>query len=156
MDKIQITNTSVIELIQGALPEATVNEKGLLPAGKFGNRNQGSSTLLCTTNPTAITASMLLSISATTSGVPNLYFITIGRGASSTANPTLRVKVLSGSYGIKIKAKTATDGVCKIYAERQEYTPVLDVILLSKVGVTLNMKAADNSEFEDGFEATLI
>lgn len=156
MEKIQITNISVIESLQNALPEASVDKKGLLTAGKIANKNVGASVLLCTTTSSAVTGSILLSVSATTSGLPSLYFITMGRPQGNIENPTLRVKVLSGSYNIKIIGKTDAAGICKIYAERVIHTPVLDAFLFSKIGITLNMATANNSEFEGGFEAELI
>ena len=80
----------------------------------------------------------------------------MGRGSGSTSNPTLRVKVLVGTYDIKIIGKTDANGVCRIYAERNQYTPVLNVISMNKIGITMKMEAADNSDFANGFEATLI
>lgn len=111
--------------------------------------------MICETTTNAVTGSLLLAVSATTSGIPNLYFISMGRSANSTSNPTLRVKVLAGTYNIKIIGKTDANGVCRIYAERNQYTPVLKVISMNTIGITMKMESADNSEFEDGFEATL-
>ncbi|KXT54047.1 hypothetical protein, partial [Bacteroides intestinalis] len=62
---------------------------------------------------------------------------------------------LAGTYNIKIIGKTDANGVCRIYAERNQYTPVLKVISMNTIGITMKMESADNSEFEDGFEATL-
>lgn len=156
MDKINITDANVIEQIRDNMPTATISEKGLMPAGMVGSKNIQSSVLICETTSNAVTGSLLLAVSATTSGVPNLYFITMGRSANSTSNPTLRVKVLSGTYDIKIIGKTDVNGKCKIYAERNQYTPVLNIISMNRIGITTKMESADNSEFEGGFEATLI
>ena len=82
-------------------------------------------------------------------------FISISRAGDVTGNPNLKVKVLSGSYNIKIKAKTEADGKCRVYAERLVYTPILNVLLMSSFGISMKMEAADNSAFEGGFEATL-
>ena len=155
MEKIKITDNSVIEQIRGNMATATISEKGLMPAGLIGSKNNQSSTLICETTTNAVTGSLLLAVSATTSGIPNLYFISMGRSANSTSNPTLRVKVLAGTYDIKIIGKTDANGVCRIYAERNQYTPVLKVISMNTIGITMKMESADNSEFEDGFEATL-
>ena len=46
--------------------------------------------------------------------------------------------------------------MCRIYAERNQYTPVLDVIAMNTNGITMKMETADNSDFANGFEATLI
>lgn len=156
MEKINITDANVIEQIRGNVPTATINKKGLMPAGMIGSKNIQSSVLICETTSTVVTGSLLLAVSATTSGIPNLYFISMGRGSGSTGNPTLRVTVLSGIYNIKIIGKTDAEGKCKIYAERNEYTPVLNVIAMNTIGITMKMETADNSEFENGFEATLI
>ena len=80
--------------------------------------------------------------------------ISISRAGDVTGNPNLKVKVLSGSYNIKIKAKTEADGKCRIYAERLQYTPILDALLMNSYGISMKMEAADNSAFEGGFEAT--
>lgn len=98
---------------------------------------------------------MLLSISATTTGLPNLYFITMARASGNTGDPIIKVKVLAGSYNMKIIGKTDADGKCKVYAERNQFTPILDVIAMSTYGITMKMETADNSDFEGGFEATL-
>lgn len=156
MEKINITDANVIEQIRGNVPTATINKKGLMPAGMIGFRNVMSSVLICETTNSAVTGSLLLAVSATTSGIPNLYFISMGRGSGSTSNPTLRVTVLSGIYNIKIIGKTDTNGVCRIYAERNEYTPVLNVIAMNTNGIAMKMETADNSDFANGFEATLI
>ena len=156
MEKIKITDNSVIEQIRDNMATATISEKGLMPAGLIGSKNNQSSTLICETTTNAVTGSLLLAVSATTSGIPNLYFITMGRSANSTNNPTLRVKVLAGTYDIKIIGKTDANGVCRIYAERNQYTPVLKVISMNTIGITMKMESADNSDFENGFEASLI
>ena len=156
IEKIKITDTSVIEQIRDNMPTATISKNGLMPAGMIGTKNVMSSVLLCETTNTAVTGSLLLAVSATTSGIPNLYFITMGRSANSTNNPTLRVTLLSGIYNIKILGKTDANGVCRIYAERNQYTPVLDVIAMNTNGITMKMETADNSDFANGFEATLI
>ena len=156
IEKIKITDNRVIEQIRDNMSAATISEKGLMPAGLIGSKNIQSSVLICETTNNAVTGSLLLAVSATTSGIPNLYFITMGRGSGSTSNPTLRVKVLAGTYDIKIIGKTDANGVCRIYAERNQYTPVLNVISMNKIGITMKMEAADNSDFANGFEATLI
>ena len=155
IEKIDIVNTGVVDSVRNKMAVATVSNKGLMPAGILGTKNVMSSVLLFESNNFAITGSILLSISRITSGMPNLYFIRIAREGGSTDNPTLKVKVLAGTYEIKIKAKTDADGKCRVYAERLQYTPVLDAILLNSVGIVLKMEEADNSAFEGGFEATL-
>ena len=156
VEKINITDASVIEQIRGNIPTATISKNGLMPAGVIGSKNTQTSILICETKSTVVTGSILLSISATTSGIPNLYFISMGRASGNTGNPIVRVKVLSGDYTIKIKGKTDAEGKCKIYAERTQFTPVLNIFSMNTIGITIKMETADNTEFENGFEATLI
>lgn len=152
---VRISKNNLAEAVRSVMSEANIINKGLMPAGLIGSKNVMKSVLLCETTDLAITGSILLSVSATTSGIPNLYFISMGRAGSSTGNPTVRVKVLSGDYTIKIIGKTDADGKCKVYAERNQFTPVLNVIAMSTYGITMKMEIADNSDFEGGFEATL-
>ena len=152
---LRISKNNLAEAVRSVMSEANIINKGLMPAGLIGSKNVMESVLLCETTALAITGSILLSVSATTSGIPNLYFISMGRAGGSTGNPTVRVKVLSGDYTIKIIGKTDADGKCKVYAERNQFTPVLDVIAMSTYGITMKMEIADNSDFEGGFEATL-
>lgn len=155
MEKIDITNTGVVESIRNKMNVATVNDNGLMPKGLMGGTIEVNSILLFESRALAITGSILLSVSRTSSGMPDLYFIAISRAGGSVDNPSLKVKVLSGNYGIKIKAKTDADGTCRVYAERLIYTPILNVLMMNSFGITLKMETADNSAFEGGFEATL-
>lgn len=152
---LRISKNNLAEAVRSVMSEANIINKGLMPAGLIGSKNVMASVLLCETTALAITGSILLSVSATTSGIPNLYFISMGRAGGSTGNPTVRVKVLSGDYTIKIIGKTDADGKCKVYAERNQFTPILNVIAMSTHGITMKMEIADNSDFEGGFEATL-
>lgn len=154
---VRISKNNLAEAIRSVMNEADIDNKGLMPAGLIGSKNTQASVLLCETTNTAITGSILLAISATTTGTPNLYFITIARSSNSTSNPTVKVKVLSGTYNIKIIGKTDESGKCRIYAERIEYTPVLKALVMNTLGIVLKMEAVtDNSEFANGFEAELI
>lgn len=156
MEKVALTNSDVIEEIRARIPLATVSKKGLMPAGLIGSKNIQASVLICETTSLAVTGSIMLSVSATTSGIPNLYFISIGRAGESTNNPVVRVKVLSGDYTIKIIGKTDAEGKCKVYAERLQHTPVLNILVMNTIGISIKMETADNSEFANGFEAELI
>ena len=142
---VRISKNNLAEVIRSVMNEANIVDKGLMPAGIVGSINKGASTLLCETQ----------SITVTATGIPNLYFISMARAASNTGNPIIKVKVLAGTYNMKIIGKTDADGKCKVYAERTQYTPVIDVIAMSTFGITMKMESADNSEFEGGFEATL-
>ena len=169
MEKIDITATGVVDSIRNKMAVATVSNKGLMPSGVLSEFQGAYSVLLFETTSTPVTGSILLSISATSSGMPSLYYISISRAGDVTGNPNLKVKVLSGSYNIKIKSKNEGDGKCRVYAERKRegceegrvyaeqlvYTPILNVLLMSSFGISMKMEAADNSAFEGGFEATL-
>ena len=110
MEKIDITATGVVDSIRNKMAVATVSNKGLMPSGVLSEFQGAYSVLLFETTSTPVTGSILLSISATSSGMPSLYYISISRAGDVTGNPNLKVKVLSGSYNIKIKAKTEADG----------------------------------------------
>ena len=155
IEKIFITDTSLVDSVRNKMATATPTAKGLLGAGIVGSLNVASSVLLCETTLIPVTGSLLLSVAVATSNAPNLYYIAINRTAGNTGNPTVKVKVLSGSYLIKIKGKMDADGKCRIYAERLQFTPVLDVLMQNSFGITLKMETADNSAFEGGFEATV-
>lgn len=107
---VRISKNNLAEVIRGVMNEANITDKGLMPSGMIGSMNKGASTLLCETRSITVTASMLLSISATTTGLPNLYFITMARASGNTGDPIIKVKVLAGSYNMKIIGKTDADG----------------------------------------------
>lgn len=153
--KIDITDTSLVDSVRDKMKTATPTAKGLLGAGILGSLNVSSSVLLCETTLIPVTGSLLLSVAVATSNAPNLYYIAINRTVGNTGNPNVKVKVLSGSYLIKIKGKTDADGKCRIYAERLQYTPLFDVLVQNSYGITLKMETAENSAFDGGFEATV-
>lgn len=155
IEKILITDTSLVDSVRSKMATATPTAKGLLGAGIVGSLSVTSSVLLCETTGMLVTGSLLLSVSSGTGNAPNLYYIAINRSVGNTGNPTIKVKVLSGSYLIKIKGKTDADGKCRIYAERLQHTPVFDVLVQNSCNITLKMETADNSAFEGGFEATV-
>ena len=98
---VRISKNNLAEVIRGVMNEANITDKGLMPSGMIGSMNKGASTLLCETRSITVTASMLLSISATTTGLPNLYFITMARASGNTGDPIIKVKVLAGSYNMQ-------------------------------------------------------
>lgn len=156
IETIKITDAGVIEQIREKMPLSTIAKNGLMPAGLIGSKNVMSSVLLCETTAPSVTASILLAVSATTSGMPNLYFISMARATGSKNDPAVKVKVLSGTYNIKIIGKTDAEGKCKIYAERTQFTPVLNILSMNTVGIAIKMETVtDNSEFANGFEAEL-
>lgn len=142
----------------GLIGVATQTKDGLLEAGKFGKKNDIYSTLLIETKGNKqVTASLILSISNATSGRPSLYYIAIYRSTGVTP-PKVEVKLLSGSYNIKIVVKTESDGSFGVYAKRVNYTPVLSATMYCNIGTSNLMmsKVDDESELDGSVEATLV
>ena len=142
----------------GLIGVATQTKDGLLEAGKFGEVNDTYSTLLIeTTGNKQVTASLILSISAVTSGRPSLYYIAIYR-SNGVTTPKVEVKLLSGSYSIQIVTKTDSDGSFRIYAKRVNYTPVLSATMYCNIGTSnlLMSKVNDESELDGSTDATLV
>ena len=129
MEKIDITATGVVDSIRNKMAVATVSNKGLMPSGVLSEFQGAYSVLLFETTSTPVSGSILLSISATSSGMPSLYYISISRAGNVTGNPNLKVKVLSGSYNIKIKAKTEADGKCRLVMLLTDSSSIRDVLL---------------------------
>ena len=145
-------------VLGGLIGVATQTKDGLLEAGKFGGVNDTYSTILIETKGNKqVTASLILSISAVTSGRPSLYYIAIYRSTGVTP-PKVEVKLLSGTYSIQIVTKTDSDGSFRIYAKRVNYTPVLSATMYCNIGTSnlLMSKVNDESELEGSTEATLV
>ena len=145
-------------VLGGLIGVANQTKDGLLEAGKFGQKNNAYSTLLIeTTGNKQVTASLILSISASTSGRPSLYYIAIYRSEGVTP-PKVEVKLLSGFYSIHIVVKTESDGSFGVYAKRVNYTPVLSATMYCNIGTSnlLMSKVADESELDGAIEATLV
>ena len=90
MEKIDITATGVVDSIRNKMAVATVSNKGLMPSGVLSEFQGAYSVLLFETTNTPVTGSILLSISATSSGMPSLYYISISRAGDVTGNPNLK------------------------------------------------------------------
>ena len=145
-------------VLGGLIGVATQTKDGLLEAGKFGGVNDTYSTILIETKGNKqVTASLILSISAVTSGRPSLYYIAIYRSTGVTP-PKVEVKLLSGSYSIQIVTKTDSDGSFRIYAKRVNYTPVLSATMYCNIGTSnlLMSKVNDESELDGSTEAALV
>ena len=127
---------------------------GLMDFGKEVNKTGGTSFLLIDTNTNAITCSLLISISSTQSGRPNLYSVEINRSADSTSAPNIYIKVLSGTYAMKLAQKTDVDGRFKLYLKRTAYTPVVWAKILTQYGVGkgLLVTAASEGDLQDAVE----
>lgn len=108
---------------------------GLMGYGKEIYTTGGTSFLLLDTSSAAITCSLLISVSQSQSGRPNLYSVEINRAAGSTSAPNIYIKVLSGTYSMKLAQKTDADGRFKLYIKRTAYTPVVWAKILAQYGV---------------------
>lgn len=145
-------------VLGGLIGVATQTKDGLLEAGKFGGVNDTYSTILIETKGNKqVTASLILSISAVTSGRPSLYYIAIYRSTGVTP-PKVEVNLLSGTYSIQIVTKTDSDGSFRIYAKRVNYTPVLSATMYCNIGTSnlLMSKVNDESELDGSTDATLV
>ena len=83
MEKIDITATGVVDSIRNKMAVATVSNKGLMPSGVLSEFQGAYSVLLFETTSTPVTGSILLSISATSSGMPRPAILTNGRSRTN-------------------------------------------------------------------------
>ena len=127
---------------------------GLMGYGKEIYTTGGTSFLLLDATSAAITCSLLISVSQSQSGRPNLYSVEINRSADSTSAPNIYIKVLSGSYAMKLAQKTDVDGRFKLYLKRTAYTPVVWAKILTQYGVGkgLLVTAASEGDLQDAVE----
>lgn len=127
---------------------------GLMGYGKEIYTTGGTSFLLLDTSAAAITCSLLISISPSQSGRPNLYSVEIHRSAGSISAPNIYIKVLSGTYAMKLAQKTDADGRFKLYIKRTAYTPVVWTKILTQYGVGngLLVTAASEGDLQDAVE----
>ena len=114
----------------------------------------GTSFLLLDTTSAAITCSLLISVSQSQSGRPNLYSVEINRAAGSTSVPNISIKVLSGTYAMKLAQKTDADGRFKLYIKKTAYTPVVWAKILTQYGVGkgLLVTATSEGDLQDAVE----
>ena len=114
----------------------------------------GTSFLLLDATSAAITCSLLISVSQSQSGRPNLYSVEINRAAGSTSAPNIYIKVLSGSYAMKLAQKTDANGRFQLFVKRTAYTPVIWAKILTQFGAgnDLLMTAASEGDLADAVE----
>ena len=122
--------------------------------GKEVQTTGATSYLLLDTISLPITCSLLLSISAGQSSRPSLYSIEIQRSIGVTSSPNIYIKVLSGSYSMKIAQKTDNSGRFCLYIKRTAYTPVVWAKILTQYGVGkgLLVTAASEGDLQDAVE----
>ena len=136
------------------LPAFSTVLGGLMGYGKEIYTTGGTSFLLLDTTSAAITCSLLISVSQSQSGRPNLYSVEINRAAGSTSVPNISIKVLSGTYAMKLAQKTDADGRFKLYIKRTAYTPVVWAKILTQYGVGkgLLVTATSEGDLQDAVE----
>ena len=127
---------------------------GLMGYGKEIYTTGGTSFLLLDATSAAITCSLLISVSQSQSGRPNLYSVEINRAAGSTSAPNIYIKVLSGSYAMKLAQKTDANGRFQLFVKRTAYTPVIWAKILTQFGAgnDLLMTAASEGDLADAVE----
>ena len=114
---------------------------------------EASSYLLLDESSLPITCSLLMSVSESQSGRPNLYSIEIQRTVGSPGAPKFYVKVLSGTYTLRLAYISYAGGRFRLFLKKGQYTPVVWVKLLTKFGVKgLAMEKVAESEIADAVE----
>ena len=113
-----------------------------------------TSYLLLEASSLPITCSLLLSVSAGQSSRPSLYSIEIQRNIGVTSSPNIYIKVLSGSYSMKLAQKTDNSGRFRLFIKRTANTPVIWVKILTAFGVGkgLLMTEASEADLQDAIE----
>ena len=155
-DKV-ITDPMVIEQIRKAMPVANENDKGLMPNGASTTKSSQSSILLLREVKANImsSSSYLLSSSLATGQNSNLLFLNASRTADS-AVLKVQVKVLAGSYGMKVKYKVV-GGIASIYLEITQYTPIVSLTTLSRsTNWAVKMEPSGQLALDDCTEADVI
>ena len=157
IEKVQITNSSVIESIRANMPVANVDDKGLMPNGANTMKSSQSSILLIKEKSANImsSSSYLLSYSIATGQNSNLLFISASRTADS-AVLKVQVKVLGGGYSLKVKYKSV-NGIASVYLEIKEYTPIVSLTKLSSSSNwVVEMESTGQLALDDCTEADVI
>ena len=154
MEKKVITDSAVISSIREAMPVATAEDKGLMPAGLRGIEHISNSMLIFKHEGAEHqTTSLFVSVCLATGYEASLYYVSLSRNAQGVT--MFRVKVLSGTYAVPLVAKFE-EGQFLLYTKREEYTPVVGCLVVSCSGtVSCPMTVVDNAELEDATEATL-
>lgn len=111
-----------------------------------------SSFLVINNSAGPVTCSLLMSVSASQSGRPNLYSVEIRR-IGVDGIPVFHLRVLSGSYELKLAYTTEGNGRFKLFIKKGTYTPVVWVKLLTRYGVKgLAMEKVAETEIVDAIE----
>lgn len=119
--------------------------------GTYGYSNSAKSVRLFKTRNSNFSISCLLSYSPTTTALPHLVYLTMGRSTDGTT-PAARAFYLYGTTAsrLPIKYKVNSDNSVSVYVVRTEYTPVFGAVLLAGIGQCDGLMTAldDNSEID--------
>lgn len=116
---------------------------GLLGVRKDVYMTKAASILLMETTSIPLTISILLSVSSMQSGSPNLYSVEVGRLVNNLNAPNIRVKVLSGSYVLKLAYTNDENGAFKLYLKRGTTTPVVWAKMLCEFGCSKGLSMTE-------------
>ena len=141
----------------GVPSQFTMENIAAVVGGKLGYyevyKTEGSSFVLLDETSMPITCSLLISVSESQSGRPNLYSVEIRRAADSVKAPEFHVHVISGTYLMKLVHITEASGRFRLFLKKGQYTPVVWVKLLTRFGVKgLVVEKVTESEIADAIE----
>jgi len=158
MEKINITNTDVVEQIQGKLPTATDSKNGLKPARDMKQEKRVSMTssilLFENNNTNNFSDGILFCVQAYGGGPVSLYFLSVCRSSGDKTAPKCKLSLVGGALASesarpRFKLYSAETGAFKVFLERKDYTVgVYAKLLASFRSSTFEfiLSAADESE----------
>ena len=158
IEKINITDTDVVESIRGKLPVATELKNGLKPSKDMrieGRASMTSSILLFECNDTNnFSDGILFSVQAYGGGPVSLYFLSIYRSSGDKTAPKCKLSLIGGALASesvrpRFKLYNTDTGAFKVFLERKEYTiGVYAKLLASFRSSTFEfiLQSADESE----------
>ena len=158
IEKVNITDSNVVELIRGKLPIATEVKNGLKPARDVQQEKRVSMTssilLFENNNTNNFSDGILFSIQAYGGGPVALYFLSIYRSEGDKTAPKCKLRLIggalaSGSARPRFKLYNTDTGTFKVFLERKEYTVGVYAKLLASFHPTtfkFILEAADESE----------
>jgi hypothetical protein len=158
IEKVNITDSNVVELIRGKLPIATEVKNGLKPSRDMRQEKRVSMTssilLFERKDTSSFSDGILFSVQSYGGGPVALYFLSIYRSEGVTAAPSYKLNLIGGVLGTenarpKFKLYNTDTGAFKVFLERRDYTPGVYAKLLSSYHPTIFefiLEAADESE----------
>ena len=158
IEKVNITDSNVTELIRGKLPIATEVKNGLKPAREVQQEKRismTSSILLFEHDGTnAFSDGILFSVQSYGGGPVALYFLSIYRAAEITTAPNCKLSLIGGVLGPestrpRFKIYNTDIGAFKVFLERKVYTVGVYAKLLSSshpATFEFILEAADEDE----------